>query len=230
MKKTKLLILFAAFFTYGTYAQTYSIDTSEISYENKLRACYSVTYDASSKTTKSAWVDFLKKNHKIKAKGIGMFSNKDIIDAADVTIGRISDKRMNMYARIVDLATGSEMKFFMSFGYDFFIGPQEYAKEFAGMKDLLNDFSVEFLNDYYADEASRLTKKVKSLQKEIKSSNKSIAKNIKKAGKGSETVSSGLEVKNNSLKMEIGQKENEIVSIGIELEKIKEKQAGITRN
>ncbi len=229
MKKIKLFTI-ALFLIIGASAQTYRIDTSEISFENKLRACFAVTYDAPSKTTKSAWADFLKKNYKIKVKGIGLFANKDIIDAEDVTISAISDKRSNIYARVIDMGTGSELKFFMSFGYDFFVGPQEYPKEFSGMKELLNDFSVDFLNDYYADEASSLTKKVNSLEKDIKSNNRSIAKNSKKARKESDAVASGLEAKNNSLMLEIEQMNREIKDIRMELEQIKIKQGGITRN
>jgi hypothetical protein len=229
MKKIKLFTI-ALFLIVGASAQTYQIDTSEISFENKLRAAYSVAYDAPSKTTKNAWADYFKKNYKIKVKGISLFSNKDIIDAEDVTISSISDKRMNMYARIVDLTQGSELKFFISFGYDFFVGPQEYPKEFSGMKELLNDFSVDFLKNYYADEAASLTKKVKSLEKDIKSNNRSISKISKKAKKESDAVASGLEAKNNSLMIEIEQMNREINEIGMELEQIKIKQGGITRN
>src|SRR5690606_32362376 len=101
-----------------------------------------------------------------KVKGISLFTDKDIVDADDVTINSISDKRMNIYARVADITGGSEMKYFMSFGYDFFIGPKEYAKEFEGMHKLLNDFSVNFLNDYYADETSEILKKIKGYERD----------------------------------------------------------------
>jgi hypothetical protein len=61
------------------FAQTYRIDTSELSFENKLRPCFSVKYDADAKTVKKEWSSFLKKNYKIKKKGIGLFSDKYII-------------------------------------------------------------------------------------------------------------------------------------------------------
>ena len=48
---------------------------------------------------------------------------------------------------VIDQAKGSEMKFFMSFGYDFFIGPADYSKEFGGMKIILN-VAVFILNFY----------------------------------------------------------------------------------
>ena len=102
-------------------AQTFKIDTSEITYENKLRPCFNVKYDASPVTVKKAWDKFFDKNYNVKIKGIGFLTNKDIISGTDVTIADISDKRMDIYARITDVAGGSELKYFMSFGYDFFL-------------------------------------------------------------------------------------------------------------
>ena len=151
MKTIKMILLFVMISSLQANAQTYKIDTSEISYENKLRPCFEVKYDASAKDVKKAWDKKKKKNYSVKIKGIGLFTNKDVISGTDVTIPAISDKRMDIYARITDVAGGSELKYFMSFGYDFFIGPVEYPAEFEVMKKILNDFSVEFVKDFYDD-------------------------------------------------------------------------------
>ena len=135
-------------------------------------------YNLDAKTVKKGWVDYMKKNYKIKVKGVGLFSDKDIVEADDVTINSISDKRMNMYARVTDITGGSEMKYFMSFGYDFFIGPKEYTMEFEGMLKMLNDFSISFLNNYYADETSSILKKIKGYERDIKKNEKTITSNI----------------------------------------------------
>ena len=121
MKKIKLLLFLTVLFSIKLTAQTYRIDSTNISFENKLRPCFAVSYDADPKTVKKAWSKFLDKNYKIKTKGIGLLTDKDLISARDVTISSISDKRMDMYASITDISGGSNMKYFMSFGYDFFI-------------------------------------------------------------------------------------------------------------
>lgn len=230
MKTIKILLFFVMIGSLHATAQTYKIDTSEISYENKLRPCFNVKYDAPSKTVKKAWDKFFKKNYSVKIKGISLLTNKDVITGTDVTIALVSDKRMDLFARVTDVAGGSELKYFMSFGYDFFIGPVEYPKEFEGMKKILNDFSVEFLNDYYADEASSLTKKIKGLEKDIKKNKKSIKKNNRKAGKGSAEVANGLAAKNTSKEMENEELKRKIGDLNKEIEVLKVKQAGITRN
>ena len=172
MKKIQFLILCVLLMSVKVSAQTFVIDTTEITFENKLRPCLFVKFDADAKTVKKGWVDYMKKNYKIKVKGVGLFSDKDIVEADDVTINSISDKRMNMYARVTDITGGSEMKYFMSFGYDFFIGPKEYTMEFEGMHKMLNDFSISFLNNYYADETSSILKKIKGYERDIKKNEK----------------------------------------------------------
>ena len=231
MKKQFSILSLAIIFCLQLTAQTYKIDTATITFENKLRPCFTVKYDASPKTVKKAWDDYFKKNYDVKIKGIGFLTNKDIITATDVSIAAISDKRMDMYASVTDAAGDrSELSYFMSFGYDFFIGPDNYATEFGGMKKILNDFSMDFLIDFYGSEASRITREIKGLEKDISKNNKDIKQNIRKAKKKSAEVASGMQAKNTSLQMENEQKKLKIANLSKEIETIKIKQAGITRN
>lgn len=231
MKKQSLILGLAIIFCLQLNAQTYKIDTSTITYENVNRPCFTVKYDASPKTVKKAWDDYFKKTYDVKVKGIGFLTNKEIITATDISLVAVSEKRMNMYAAVVD-ASGdrSELNYFMSFGYDFFIGPQNYPAEFTAMKKVLNDFSVEFLTEFYGDEASRMTREIKGLEKDISGNNKDMKKNTRKARKESKEVASGLQAKNISMQMENDQKKKKIEELGIAIENIKVKQAGITRN
>jgi translation elongation factor EF-1beta len=212
-------------------AQTYKIDTSTITYDNVNRPCFTVRYDASPKTVKKAWDDYFKKTYDVKVKGIGFLTNKEVITATDITLVAVSDKRMNMYASVTE-APGdrSELSYFMSFGYDFFIGPANYPTEYTAMKKILNDFSVEFLTDFYGSEASRMTREIKDLEKDISRNNKDMKKNTKKARKESKEVASGLQAKNISMQMENDQAKLKIEQLGKDIENIKVKQAGITRN
>ena len=231
MKKYYFILSIAIGSCLQTSAQTYKIDTAKINFENKERPALYVKYDAPPKTVKKAWDDFFKKNYDVKVKGISLLANKEIITATDVIIMAISDKRMNMYASVTDAAgERSELKYFSSFGYDFFIGPDNYAAEFAGMKKILNDFSMEFLTDYYGSEASRITNDIKRLEKDISKNNKDIKQNTRKAKKKSSEVASGMDAKNTSLQMENDQKRNKITELSKEIETIKLKQAGLSRN
>ncbi len=98
------------------------------------------------------------------------------------------------------------------------------------MKKVLNDFSMDFLIDFYGSEASRITGEIKGLEKDISKNSKEIKKNTKKARKKSSEVAKGMEAKNTSLQMENDQKKIRISELSKEIEVIKVKQAGITRN
>ena len=227
MRKYFLAAACVAFIHISSPAQISPIDTSEISFENKLRPCLHTFYDAGAREVKAAWSDYLKRNHHIKIKGSGPFSGKEMLSARDVIIPSISDKRMNLFLRSSDVAGGSEVKYFMSFGYDFFIGPENFPHEFAGMKKMLKDFSKEFLIKYYADFSTNSLKKIKGYQREIKSRNNNISKNNKKMEKASSAEISGLEARNNALQMDIDMLNGKIESIRKELEGIKIKQGAI---
>ena len=64
MKKIQFLILCVLLVSVKVSAQTFVIDTSEITFENKLRPCLFVKFDADAKTVKKGWVDYMKKNCK----------------------------------------------------------------------------------------------------------------------------------------------------------------------
>lgn len=231
MKKQLLVLGLALACCLNLHAQTYKIDTATISYENKLRPCFVVKYDASPKTVKKAWDDYFKKNYGVKVKGIGFLTNKEVLSATDVSILSISDKRMNMYASVVD-APGerSELSFFMAFGYDFFIGPETFPAEFTAMKKVLNDFSMDFLTEFYGSEAARITSAIKSLEKDIKENEKDIQKNTKNARSKSKEVAAGMEAKNIALRMANDNNRLKIENLVKEIDALKVKQAGISRN
>ncbi len=231
MKKYFFILSIAIAFCLQTNAQTYRIDTSTINFENKDRPVLYVKYDATPKTVKKAWVDFFKKQYDVKVKGIGFMTNKELLTAADMSLTAISDKKMNMYGSVTD-APGerSELRYFISLGVDTFIDPDNYATEFAAMKKILNDFSMEFLTDYYGSEASRITSEISGLERDIRKNNKDIKQNTRKARKKSSEVANGMQAKNTSLQMENEQKRIKIGELSKEIESLKLKQAGLKRN
>lgn len=175
--KFKLLMAFFAFGFFNAKAQTIKIDTTQISFENKLRPALGANVDPEPKPLKKAWAAYLKKKYDVKIKGIGWFANKDLLTAQDVTIATISTKRMNLYTRIIETTSGSEIKLFASFGYDIFIGSSNYPIEFSALQNMLNTFLLQNLNEYYSDEEKATSKRIKSLNKEKISLLKSIEKN-----------------------------------------------------
>ena len=159
--------------------QTILIETSEISFENKTRPSLSATIDPSTKIVLNAWKKYLQKNFAIKLSVLGMLSNNNLYKAMDVTIPQVSSKRMNIYTRILESGSGSEIKIFASFGYDFFVGAAEFPQEFEALQKIFNNFLMEHLNQYYTGETNTAANEIKSLTSEKVGLLKVIDKNEK---------------------------------------------------
>lgn len=172
-----IIALIIAIISTTAYSQTIVITETNLEFEKKLRPCLSADIDPQPTEVKKSWAKYLDKNFKIDVSGLGWFSNKDIITAQDVMLGIVSDKRQNIYARILETPTGTEMKLFASFGYDLFIGKDEYPNEFENLKKLFYNFLMEYLTEYYADKIAETSKTIDKNNREKVKLLKSIEKN-----------------------------------------------------
>lgn len=198
-----------------SYSQVFKIDTTEITHENKLRPCLSVVYDANSDFVKSAFKDYCKKQFSVKIKGYGFLSNADVVSAEDVMIITISDKRMNLYNRVIATAEGgSESKLFISFGYDFFVSKKDFPDAFANMNNLILNFSNKMLIDFYSDDIKDMNKKIKKINRDNNSNSRDIKKYSKRMTASKYTESERIEY---SGKVDVATKQIEMNNIEINI-------------
>lgn len=250
---TTLIVLTA----FNSKAQTLKIDTTQISFENKLRPAIGAMVEPEPDLLKKAWKSYMKKNFGAKVDGIGFLQNKEMLTASDVTINKISDKRMNIYARVTEITSGSEIKVFASFGYDFFIGQTNYPKEYDALQSIVSEFLQQNLNEFYNDEIKETSKRIKDLDKEKIGLLKSIEKNNKKAVELSDdivelsgtqktnteqsiksvekiskfsTEKTALENKSREATVSILQIDEELISRKVKLEKLKAKHDNLILN
>lgn len=221
--KTKLFLFIGlTFFLISgkLISQTISILPSEIEYEKQLRPCLLTEVDPEPTDVKKAWSKYLDKNYKVDVSGIGMFSNKDLLTAQDITISAISDKRINLYARILEKAKGTEIKLFASFGYDFFIGAENYPAEYEKLKSLLNNFLMQYLTEYYKDNISETSKQIEKNSKEKVKLLKSIEKNKSKIENAKSDVNklNAKKPENSEESIKILEKINKLTKVQLDLE------------
>ncbi|MBS4043255.1 MAG: hypothetical protein KGZ59_05515 [Chitinophagaceae bacterium] len=190
----KIFFTFLLLCCFTVQAQVFKIDTSEITYENKLRTCLSVNFDADADFVKKAFKDYCKENFDVKIKGYGFLSNADIVSAEDAIINIISDKRLNIYNRVIEMPNGgSESKLFISFGYDFFLSPETFPNEFTSMYNMFNNFSTKMLLDFYDTDIKSMNKKIKKVNRDTKSNSRDIKKYTKKVNSSKYSESEKLE-------------------------------------
>ena len=215
----KIFFTFLFFGVFCLNAQVFKIDTTEITFEDKLRTCLSVNYDAHSDFVKSSFKDYCKKNFNVKIKGYGFLSNADIILAEDAVINKISDKRLNIYNRVIALPEGgSESKLFVSFGYDFFVNPKDFPEAFKNLNQLLNNFSLQMLIDFYTESIEDMNKDIKKTNRDSKKQERTINKYTKRLTSSKYEESEKLEY---SGKIDVAKKE--IENNNLKLQTLREK-------
>lgn len=222
MKNNILIISFSILVSMSVSAQSLSPQKSTIKHNEKMRPCLVVKLDPEPKELKKAWIRFLKKKYDVKLKGMGWFSNKDLLYKKEVNVKRLSSQKMDFYTYVVEDENGSEMKVFASLGYDIYLNEEQYPLEFRAMKEMIVSFLKEYLPGYYHDKINESEGSVKSLNKEITSLNKSIKDNEDRTKKLSKEIEeSKTDIKENSQKLKAA--EIKLKGRVEELERIKSK-------
>lgn len=158
---TAVLLLF---FSVSASAQTLEMSRGQVSYEDKIRQTIKVSIQPESKEVKRAWKKFIQKTYDADVDGFGLITNKEILTAKDANINTISNKSMDLFAQIEENGSQTEMHVFGALGYDLFLNPQNYSKEFWGMEDLVIDFLVHFLPDHIQDNVDEVAKTLADLK------------------------------------------------------------------
>lgn len=172
--KTSILILILLI-TVKVSAQIFiePIDAT-IEFDDAARHCLQVNIDPEPKALKHAWRKYLKDNYDFKLKGIGFFSNKDLLSKEKIVVPEISSKTMDFYTHVMEDENGSVMKVFVRHGYDIYVSKESHPKEYEVIKGILNDFMESYLPKYYKQKVKETKKRVKELSRETKDIKKDI--------------------------------------------------------
>ena len=181
MKKLILfaLTLAASLTALPSEAQRLMINEAVCNTDDVRQTGIEVIMEPKTKIIKKAIKDWMDDTHGVKLKGLGFFSNKDVLTAEQVQIDAISNKQMDLKVQVIEDGTNSKMCVFGSYGYDFPISPTEYPLAFQKMRGVTLDFLDTFLPEWYANRIEETQEVVGDLQKERENLAKDIEKNEK---------------------------------------------------
>lgn len=176
------LFLFSVIFSISE-AQDILPTRAHIQHNEALRPCWEVQLPTNKDPTKEAWDDFLGDAYDIKLKGLGLFANKDFLSAEEIRVETLSDLSLNFYTSFVTVDSGystlTKMAVFLSFGYDVYAGPDTYSESFNRLKEIIEDFLLQFLPGYFNETISENQDRISDLKEEMDDLQKDIAKNEK---------------------------------------------------
>jgi hypothetical protein len=203
MKITFVLAILLSVMLANGQSSILPFDTT-IQFDKAQRPCIQVNLDPEPKTLKNACKDYLKANYDFKLKGIGFFSNKDLLSAEGITLNQISSKKMDFYTHIVEDENGSEMKVFIRHDYDIYITKENTPDEYEVLCEILEDFIKSYLPTYYQGKINDTEKRVNQLTKEqndLKNKIDESSSNVEKLK--DEIEQQEEELKSNSAQLEI---------------------------
>ncbi len=200
-------------------AQELSLTETLLKYDKETRPAIQIVLEPKPDVLKKAWEDYMKDEFKVKLKGTGLFSNKDVLSAEEVKISEISSKKLNFYTRIVEKGANTEMSVFASLGYDLHIGKDNYASEFAQIKKITLDFLNQYLPNYYQERLKNAEDQFSSLTKDRDKLEKNIADNTEKIEK--------LTKDNEKMRAELAAAEEKLKDVSKDLKESKTKTEGI---
>lgn len=149
-------------------------DTTQVTYESKLRPALSYEIDMDVKSLKKHWKNFLSKRFKESYR----VKEKTMLVTEDISIPTVFDKRINLYAKVVEKEETSVISFLGAFGYDIYMDAEVYSKDFNELKLLVEKFLLESATLYYAGQIQGFTKEIYVLNKKnLKLSKKNVEKN-----------------------------------------------------
>lgn len=218
----KIIFLFVCFITYSIgNAQDLKPTKSKITYKSNYVACWKVLVDPEPNTIKGEWKSYVKENLYFKLKGFGLISNKDVLEAEDVLVEKISSKRLDFFTRIIESDGQTEIAIFAKHGRNSYLNSDDSKKEFKNLRNVLVDFLKVYLPTYYDEKVNvvnsnidKLAKKANNLEERVKNNKERIAELEK------ENVDLAQKIEENKLK--IASSKQEFIKRDEKRNKIKE--------
>ncbi|MFK7935410.1 MAG: hypothetical protein AB8G22_17985 [Saprospiraceae bacterium] len=205
------LITTSLFLSSNVTAQRISVGESEMTLNERPQSCVEVTLEPEVKEVKKAFKDFMDDNYDVNLKGIGFLSNKDVLTAEQVNIPTVSNKTMDLSAKVIEVQDKTQMCVAGSFGYDIAIDQADYYREYRSLRGIVLDFLDGYLPEYYQNRVDEKAEVVADLKDERQDLNEDIADNEEEIEK--------LKKENEDLRKELDQTKKDLETQTANLEK-----------
>lgn len=174
--KQTLLGLFLMSVTFLN-AQILNVSNETIIHDGKERSAVKVTIAPDSKKVKKSFKDYMDDQYEVEVEGIGFLKNKEVVYTNPTVITPISTKPMELFAKVVENGSQTNMYVFGQIGYSSQITPTSNWTEYNAMKDLTIDFLNKLLPNYYQDIVENQRDEVADLEDDRDDMRKKLDKN-----------------------------------------------------
>ena len=209
MKFIYFFFIATLFCSANTFAQTLEIENGQVLYDKKSRPAILIKINPETKEVKKSWKKFIQKEHDVDVDGIGLFTNKDILKTEKAIVKSISDKQIDLFAKIVENEELTEISVFGSFGYDLYISPAEFPQEYAAMENIVFDFLNKLLPEYLKENVEELEDQLTDLKDNLNDKKDNIEDNKKDIAQMKEKIQA-LEKENKNMQKDLADEEEQV--------------------
>lgn len=160
-------ILFCVWAAVFGYAQTLTVNTSQVEYEDDEVASVQVKVSPDRSSLQDAFEDWMDDNYDVKMRRKGLFGDKEIRQAEAVRIPSITSDQINLYTKTVEEEEYTEMSLFASRGLANYIELDEDQAAFEVMENMMATFLASYLPSYYEERVEQAKETLSDLQEEL---------------------------------------------------------------
>ena len=196
------------------------IRETTVDYDKQRVAALTASITPPRKDLQDAFEDWMDDTYDINMKGGGLFSDKNIRQAEDVTLPAVADGPITLYTKTVSDDEMTNMYLFAARGEDDFI-PLSNSTAFAELERLFDDFLSFYLPEYYEERVAEAVEQLEELRDDLADLRDDIADNEKKI--------QDLRKENIDLEAEAGELEKAIRDAEAQLERRRDARQRISR-
>jgi len=199
-----------AFTSLQVFGQKLVMENDVVTYDKASRSSITVTMEPSVDDVRDNWEEYLEANYDAKLRGNGFLFKNDVVRAEKVSIPAISDKDINIYARIVEDSGKSKMHVFANYTPQMFITPSSHPYEYRALENITLNFLNDYLTGFYKDQVEESKDLIEDVNKkrmelaediqdnqnqivELKEENKALKKDMVTKGEDLEKAKTNLE-------------------------------------
>ncbi len=160
-------------------AQAVVISEGTVKMDKEKYMAAQVLLEPDKDAVKDAFEEWLRKERGVNLKKKGLFGGGDMLIGEEVTVPSVSAKSMDFYAQLEKVKNQTQLSVYGMFGYDFPITPEKYPNEFRALKELVREFTLTYLPEYYTAQVEEMREMIEDLRKEEKDMRDQIADNEK---------------------------------------------------
>ncbi|NNC82949.1 MAG: hypothetical protein HKN79_05180 [Flavobacteriales bacterium] len=223
MTLTRLFFTLAlAFFLTPTTILGQAAADDRMYHDEELREGHTVSLTIPAEASKEQLEDFMDDRYDVNLKGGGLFSNKDVLSAEEISIPALYPESMDLYFRVIPVGNESKVKVTARDSGDTYFGASHMNTTFEALGRILNDYSIYAENRFYTDRLNERQEQVEDVMKDIQKNEEDIEKNKSKI---QDNLDENAEMESENRKMSA-----EIEDLEKDLKKLKEQIEGAKRS